>query len=124
MLLAAAAAMGHGAKKWPPLLPSVKLSAPESSTLMIPVTWLGSSSTLSVVNETDRGGPQPPPFPGPLAVLIDPFTTSTWTCCPLDRPEAPVKLSPAGKVKPLASTEKLALLAMLTAATPPRAKPV
>ena len=61
---------GHGAKKGAPAAPREKLVVPESIAVMVPVTWLGSSSMADAVKETDAGGPQTPEA-GPAPVLVN-----------------------------------------------------
>ena len=61
---------GHGAKNGAPAAPRVKLAAPESIAVIVPVTWLGSNSMADAVKETDAGGPQTPEA-GPAPVLVN-----------------------------------------------------
>ena len=69
--------MGQAAKMGPRPTPRVKLEAPESTPVTQPVIWLGSSSTVEAVKETECGGPQPL-LPGPPPLLVsEPGVTVT-----------------------------------------------
>ena len=80
--------------------PSVKLDVLALTALTGPVNWLGSSSTLLVVNASVGGGPQ---GPEPLELVVlpsDPDTTFTNTVCPTYRLDGLVNVNPEGTVNP------------------------
>ena len=114
------AGIGHGAKNGPPPTPSVKLVVLESVAVIIPVIWLGSSSTADAVKAIERGGAHAPEGGPPPVLLNEPGTTVTVTFCPTTTSAVPLKLRPDGIVKPLLSIEYVAVLANVTSATPPK----
>jgi hypothetical protein len=86
-------------------LPSVKLDVLALTALTGPLNWLGSSSTLLVVNANVGGGPHCPLLLELVVLPSDPETTFTSTVCPTYRLDGLVNVSPEGTVNPFALIE-------------------